>query len=165
MTDTVNRQWLKIRVYNAKIIPNISLRKGFARFATIFPGQQWAKAGAQSGKASCAARRIHHPNWIPAFAGMTNSVMSIRTSLSYFLAGANSNHPHSMYAVESVPRESNVRNDDESRSVTGTVERQREIYLRGLAGHKPRVPLDPKALEDKARRRMSREAFSYVACG
>lgn len=54
---------------------------------------------------------------------------------------------------------------DKHPPVTGTVERQRDIYLRGLAGHTPTVPLDPEALEDKARRHMSRKAFSYVACG
>src|SRR5699024_5840496 len=65
MTDTVNRQWLKIRVYNAKIVPNISLRKGFARFATIFPGQQCAKAGTQYEYASRPTGGIHFVTGCP----------------------------------------------------------------------------------------------------
>ncbi|HEV2248985.1 MAG TPA: lactate 2-monooxygenase [Candidatus Limnocylindria bacterium] len=43
--------------------------------------------------------------------------------------------------------------------------RQAEIYLRGVAGEKPAVPVDPARLEEAARRRMSREAHAYVAGG
>ncbi|HLZ47297.1 MAG TPA: alpha-hydroxy-acid oxidizing protein [Candidatus Limnocylindria bacterium] len=43
--------------------------------------------------------------------------------------------------------------------------RQAEIYLRGVAGEKPVVPVDAVRLEEAARRRMSREAHAYVAGG
>ena len=43
--------------------------------------------------------------------------------------------------------------------------RQAEIYLRGIAGERPRIPVDPGRLEDLARRRLSREAYAYVAGG
>jgi lactate 2-monooxygenase len=45
------------------------------------------------------------------------------------------------------------------------MERQGEIYLRGIAGTKPRIPVDPRRLESVARSRMTREAFAYVAGG
>jgi len=43
--------------------------------------------------------------------------------------------------------------------------RQAAIYLRGLAGRKPRVPIDAAALESKARAVMSADAFAYIAGG
>ena len=43
--------------------------------------------------------------------------------------------------------------------------RQTAIYLRGLAGRRPIVPVDPDALERRAREVMSPEAFAYVAGG
>lgn len=45
------------------------------------------------------------------------------------------------------------------------VTRQTEIYLDGIAGARPRVPLDARRLEAQARRRMTREAYAYVAGG
>jgi lactate 2-monooxygenase len=45
------------------------------------------------------------------------------------------------------------------------LQRQTAIYLRGVSGIRPRVPLDAEKLEAKARRAMSREAFAYVAAG
>src|SRR3954451_13331663 len=45
------------------------------------------------------------------------------------------------------------------------LERQTAIYLRGVAGVKPKVPVDQKRLEAKARRAMSKEAYAYVAAG
>ena len=39
------------------------------------------------------------------------------------------------------------------------------IYRRGVFGHKPVVPVEPAALEAAAERRMSPEAWSYVAGG
>jgi lactate 2-monooxygenase len=42
---------------------------------------------------------------------------------------------------------------------------QAELYLNGLAGHRPLVPIDGSALEEKARRAMSERAFAYVAGG
>ncbi len=43
--------------------------------------------------------------------------------------------------------------------------RQAAIYLRGLAGRKPRVPIDAAALESRARAVMSADAFAYIAGG
>ena len=45
------------------------------------------------------------------------------------------------------------------------VRRQTEIYLEGVSGRKPRIPLDADRLEAAARRRMRREAFAYIAAG
>jgi lactate 2-monooxygenase len=44
-------------------------------------------------------------------------------------------------------------------------ERQRAIYVAGVAGEKPRVPVHPDALEAAARRAMRAEAFAYIAGG
>ncbi len=44
-------------------------------------------------------------------------------------------------------------------------ERQREIFLSGLAGARPVVPTDARLLEARARAVMSAEAFAYVAGG
>src|SRR5512133_2428586 len=43
--------------------------------------------------------------------------------------------------------------------------RQREIYLGGLRGRKPRIPQNAAALERAAERAMTREAFAYIAGG
>jgi lactate 2-monooxygenase len=45
------------------------------------------------------------------------------------------------------------------------VQRQAEIYLRGIAGTRPRVPTDPRRLEEAARARLTPEAYAYVAGG
>ncbi len=45
------------------------------------------------------------------------------------------------------------------------VKRQTEIYLSGLRGRKPRVPIDINGLEERARLLMSPEGFAYVAGG
>ncbi|MDX1908397.1 MAG: alpha-hydroxy-acid oxidizing protein [Bacteroidia bacterium] len=42
---------------------------------------------------------------------------------------------------------------------------QRGIYVNGLAGIRPLIPTDPDALEAAARRRMSPEAYAYIAGG
>ncbi|MEN2981322.1 MAG: alpha-hydroxy-acid oxidizing protein [Thermus sp.] len=42
---------------------------------------------------------------------------------------------------------------------------QQRIYLAGLWGEKPPVPVHPEALAEAARRRMSLEAWAYVAGG
>jgi lactate 2-monooxygenase len=42
---------------------------------------------------------------------------------------------------------------------------QSEIFLRGVRGKRPRVPIDPAALEARAQEVMSREGYSYVAGG
>ncbi len=42
---------------------------------------------------------------------------------------------------------------------------QKEIYLNGFAGVKPRVNIDLRQLEKNAKRAMTREAFAYIAGG
>ncbi len=54
---------------------------------------------------------------------------------------------------------------DESERMEPGRTRQREIFVTGLSGRRPAVPLEPAALEERARERMSREAFAYVAGG
>ena len=44
-------------------------------------------------------------------------------------------------------------------------ERQTGIYLGGISGRRPRVPVDPVALEERAAETMRPEAFAYVAAG
>lgn len=44
-------------------------------------------------------------------------------------------------------------------------ERQREIYLDGAAGLRPKVPVHPGRLEEAAAEAMSEEAYAYVAGG
>ena len=44
-------------------------------------------------------------------------------------------------------------------------DRQREIYLDGFAGVRSTIPIDWQALEEKARRHMSTQAFAYIAGG
>jgi lactate 2-monooxygenase len=48
---------------------------------------------------------------------------------------------------------------------TGTPTRQQAIYLDGVSGRRPAVPVSPSRLERAARRKMSREGFAYVAGG
>jgi lactate 2-monooxygenase len=45
------------------------------------------------------------------------------------------------------------------------VRRQTQIYLDGLSGRRPRIPLDAERLERAAQKRMRPEAFAYVAAG
>jgi lactate 2-monooxygenase len=45
------------------------------------------------------------------------------------------------------------------------LQRQTRIYLDGVSGRRPRVPLDAGRLEQAARRSMGPEAFAYVAGG
>jgi len=45
------------------------------------------------------------------------------------------------------------------------VRRQTQIYLDGVSGRRPRVPLDASRLETAAKKRMRAEAFAYVAAG
>jgi len=44
-------------------------------------------------------------------------------------------------------------------------ERQAEVFLAGVRGRRPRVPLDPAALEARARDLLSPQAFAYLAGG
>lgn len=44
-------------------------------------------------------------------------------------------------------------------------ERQREIYVSGLAGRRPRIPVDYQKLRAAARRKLSAEAFAYIDGG
>src|SRR5437016_3776498 len=43
--------------------------------------------------------------------------------------------------------------------------RQTQIYVAGVSGQRPRVPLDECRLERAARRRMRRDAFAYIRAG
>jgi hypothetical protein len=43
--------------------------------------------------------------------------------------------------------------------------RQEEIYLAGLRGKKPAAPVGARALEERARKKMSRRGFAYIAGG
>lgn len=45
------------------------------------------------------------------------------------------------------------------------LERQRQLYLAGVAGQKPLIPADMDKLVEKARRKMRPEAFAYIAGG
>jgi lactate 2-monooxygenase len=44
-------------------------------------------------------------------------------------------------------------------------ERQRNVYLDGVSGRRPRVPVERAALEENAARSMPPEAFAYIAAG
>jgi len=44
-------------------------------------------------------------------------------------------------------------------------ERQAEVFLAGVRGRRPRVPVDPVALEGRARGLLSAQAFAYLAGG
>ncbi|MDQ3017126.1 MAG: alpha-hydroxy-acid oxidizing protein, partial [Bacteroidota bacterium] len=46
-----------------------------------------------------------------------------------------------------------------------SLQRQRDIYLKGFAGKKPVIPISFQMLEDKARFFLSKEAFAYIAGG
>ena len=48
---------------------------------------------------------------------------------------------------------------------TPPLNRQSEIYIAGMAGKKPLIPVSARRLEEAARRRMSPEAYAYVAGG
>jgi lactate 2-monooxygenase len=45
------------------------------------------------------------------------------------------------------------------------VRRQTHIYLEGISGRRPRIPLEAGRLEQAAQKRMRPEAFAYVAAG
>jgi lactate 2-monooxygenase len=45
------------------------------------------------------------------------------------------------------------------------VQRQREIYLKGVAGRRPQLPVDSGLLEAEAKKALSPEAFAYIAGG
>ncbi len=46
-----------------------------------------------------------------------------------------------------------------------SLQRQREIYLNGLAGRLPAIPMSFQMLEDRAKSFLSKEAFAYLAGG
>ena len=45
------------------------------------------------------------------------------------------------------------------------VERQSQIYIGGVSGRRPRVPIDAEELERRAQAAMTEKAFAYVAAG
>lgn len=56
-------------------------------------------------------------------------------------------------------------NNSKNDTVMPALDRQREIYLNGLSGDRPRVPVDYHELEVRAERAMTPEAYAYVAGG
>lgn len=58
-----------------------------------------------------------------------------------------------------------MENNNEQHQRTGTIERQRDIYLHGLSGDRPQVPISFAALEQRARQAMTAEAYAYIAGG
>lgn len=51
------------------------------------------------------------------------------------------------------------------KKIPAAPDRQREIYLKGIQGKLPIVPMDMEQLAAKAKRKMSPEAYAYVAGG
>ncbi len=45
------------------------------------------------------------------------------------------------------------------------IDRQKQIYIGGLGGRKPLVPVHPEALAEQARRKMSKRAWAYITGG
>lgn len=45
------------------------------------------------------------------------------------------------------------------------LDRQREVYISGVSGQKPSIPVDFQQLEQKAKAKMTAKAFAYVAGG
>ena len=43
--------------------------------------------------------------------------------------------------------------------------RQTQIYVAGISGRRPRVPMDAQRLQEAARDAMSKNAYAYVAAG
>ncbi len=58
-----------------------------------------------------------------------------------------------------------MSDDPRSTRLTGPVERQRAIYMGGLAGRRPTVPVGMADLEAAAARCMSAEGYAYIAGG
>ncbi|MGM0435237.1 MAG: alpha-hydroxy-acid oxidizing protein, partial [Pseudomonadota bacterium] len=56
-------------------------------------------------------------------------------------------------------------NDKNKETISPTLDRQREIYLNGLSGDHPTVPVDYDELEVRAGRALAPEAFAYIAGG
>ena len=52
-----------------------------------------------------------------------------------------------------------------SAAVAGGLERQTEIYLGGVSGVRPQVPLDAGRLRARAEQTMPRDSFAYIAAG
>jgi lactate 2-monooxygenase len=65
-----------------------------------------------------------------------------------------------------IPRSksSNTRRPSVPRPVSALL-RQTQIYLGGVSGRRPRVPIDASRLEEEARRRMRPDAYAYIAAG
>jgi lactate 2-monooxygenase len=55
--------------------------------------------------------------------------------------------------------------NDASRPTSYGMDRQNQIYLAGLQGQRPTIPVSYEALEAQARERLSPEAYGYVAGG
>ena len=55
--------------------------------------------------------------------------------------------------------------NNKNQTVVPTLDRQREIYLHGLSGDRPTVPVDYDELQVRAERAMTAEAYAYIAGG
>lgn len=56
-----------------------------------------------------------------------------------------------------------MRGKQTSAAIFSAVARQKNIYLSGISGQKPFIPVHPEALEGKAKDHMTPEAFAYIA--
>ena len=45
------------------------------------------------------------------------------------------------------------------------IDLQKEIYVKGLSGKKPIIPVDIRSLESQAKEQMNAEAYAYIAGG
>ena len=58
-----------------------------------------------------------------------------------------------------------MTNKNNAQPRTATIDRQRDIYLNGLSGDRPTVPIDFHELERRGQRAMTEEAYAYIAGG
>ncbi|XOZ34130.1 lactate 2-monooxygenase [Halomonadaceae bacterium KBTZ08] len=56
-------------------------------------------------------------------------------------------------------------NDKNKETAIPTLDRQREIYINGLSGDRPTVPVDYDELQVRAERALTPEAYAYIAGG
>lgn len=58
-----------------------------------------------------------------------------------------------------------MKNKPSSLKNYNAVDRQKETYVAGMSGSMPKVPFDLQKLESKAKEKISKEAFAYIAGG
>src|SRR5205085_12457401 len=64
----------------------------------------------------------------------------------------------------SLTTRSRIARAADSRPVNALL-RQTQIYLGGVSGRRPRVPIDARRLEERARERLRPDAYAYIAAG